>query len=144
MLKVKVLKKLPSPYVLKCDNNTLSIAKELFLAGKKETNLGGILQAALFEEINHISFSERFSDYLLNAANSHISLGKVILSGEMCQTQIVLQITKYLYSCRAGDSLWCLASPSWFKSPDLNRSISGSRQRREPIRFLYFFLIARF
>lgn len=66
MLKVKVLNKLPSPYVLKCDNNTLSIAKELFLAGKKETNLDGVLQAALFEEINHKSILSRIRDHLLD------------------------------------------------------------------------------
>ena len=66
MLKVKVLKKLPSPYVLKRDNNTLSIAKELFLAGKKETNLDSIPQAALFEEINHKSASSRVRDHLLD------------------------------------------------------------------------------
>ncbi|MEN6318527.1 MAG: hypothetical protein ABFD82_07195 [Syntrophaceae bacterium] len=66
MLKVKVLNKLPSPYVLKCDNNTLSIAKELFLVGKKETNLDGVLQAALFEEINHKNILSRVCDHLFD------------------------------------------------------------------------------
>lgn len=64
MLKVKVLKKLPSPYVPKCDNNTLSIAKELFLAGKKETNRDMSIRAVLLEEINHTSSPERASDHL--------------------------------------------------------------------------------
>jgi hypothetical protein len=66
MLKVKVLNKFPSPYVLKCDNNTLSIAKELFLAGREETNLDIILQAALYEEMNRKSASSRVGDHLLD------------------------------------------------------------------------------
>lgn len=103
MLKVKVLNKLPSPYVLKCDKHTLSIAKELFLAGKKETNLDGVLQAALYEEMNHTNAPERASDHLSDVVTSHIVCWKIILSREMCQTQIVPRIRKYRHSCPADD-----------------------------------------
>jgi hypothetical protein len=89
MLKVKVLKKIPSPYLLKCDKNTLLIAKELLLAGIEETNPDIILQAALFEEMNHKIASFRVHDHLLEFIKPQFNFGKTIPSGELCQILIV-------------------------------------------------------
>ena len=82
MLNVKVLKKIPLPYVLECDKSTLLIAKELFLAGIEETNPDIILQAALFEETNHKIASFRIRDHLLEP---QFNLRKTIPSEELCQ-----------------------------------------------------------
>lgn len=82
MLKVNVLKKIPSPYLLKCDKNTLLIAKELLLAGIEETNPDIILQAALFEEMNHKIAPFRIRVHLLEPKFNRT---KTIPSGELCQ-----------------------------------------------------------
>jgi len=89
MLKVNVLNKIPSLYLLKCDKNTLLIAKELLLAGIEETNPDIILQAALFEEMNHKITSFRVHDHLLEFIKPQFNLKKTIPSGELCQILIV-------------------------------------------------------
>jgi hypothetical protein len=79
-----MLKKILFPYLLKSDKNTLLIAGECVPAGIEETALFIILQAALFEEINHkIVFTLRRSDHLSELINPK-SLARKLYYPENC------------------------------------------------------------
>ena len=128
MLKVKMPKKIPLPYLPNSDKNTILITKEYLPAGGEETNPDIVFQAALFEEMNHKIAFLRLYDHPLEFIKSQFTFKKAIPSSELCQILILAIEGKasFFLVHRNGEKiqLWLLMTKETGDMPPLHHRLS--------------------